>query len=155
MELIEILAIMARWVHMLSAIIAVGGAVFMRFVLMPAAQTELSPETRASLHTRLVARWKYIVRVCIGCLLATGSFNFYLALESGIKSASYHALFGIKLITAFAIFFLALALSGSGPGFASLRKEAKKWSLVLISLAVLAVMVSGILRFIHMAALKG
>ena len=154
MELIEILAIAARWVHILSAITAVGGAIFMRFVLMPAAQAELSPESRASLHARLVARWKYIVRVCIGGLLATGSFNFYLALESGIKAPLYHALFGIKLLMAFAVFFLAIALSGSGPGFSGLRTNAKKWSLVLISLAVLAVMTSGILRFIHMAALK-
>ena len=37
METGLIIAIISRWMHIGSAIVVVGGSVFMRFVLMPAA----------------------------------------------------------------------------------------------------------------------
>ena len=153
MEPFDVIAIVVRWVHLLSVVVAVGGMIFMRFVLMPSAQAVLTPEVRTELHAKLVARWKRVVHVCIALLILTGSFNFYITIQDGVKPLPYHPIFGVKLILAFGVFFLAIALSGSSPGFAAIRENSKKWSLVLIALAVLAILLSGVLRVFHAAAL--
>ncbi len=153
MQPLDILAIVVRWIHLLSVVVAIGGTIFMRFVLMPSAQAALTPELRTELHANLVARWKRVVHVCIALLIITGSFNFYMTFHDGVKPIPYHPIFGLKLLLAFSIFFLASALTGSSPGFAGIRQNRKKWSAVLIALAVLAIMVSGVLRVIHTAAM--
>lgn len=153
MEPLDVVAIVVRWVHLLSVVVAVGGMIFMRFVLMPSAQAVLTPEVRTELHATLVARWKRFVHVSIVLLIITGSFNFYITIQDGVEAIPYHPIFGVKLILAFGVFFLASALSGSSPGFAAIRKNSKKWSLVLIALAVLAIMLSGVLKAVHVASL--
>lgn len=153
MEPLDVLAMVVRWIHLLSVVVAIGGVIFMRFVLMPSAQAVLAPDVRTELHAKLVARWKRVVHVCIALLIITGSFNFYITFSDGVKPMPYHPIFGVKLILAFSVFFLASALSGSSPGFAAIRENSKKWSAVLIALAVLAIMLSGVLRAIHIAAM--
>lgn len=153
MEPFDVLAIVVRWVHLLSVVVAIGGTIFMRFVLMPSAQEALTPDVRTALHAKLITRWKRVVHICIALLIITGSFNFYVTFGDGVKALPYHPIFGVKLILAFSVFFLASALSGSSPGFAGIRENSKKWSAVLIALAVLAIMLSGVLKAIHVAAL--
>ena len=38
MDSMEILSIISRWIHIGTAIVVVGGTVFLRFVLLPAAE---------------------------------------------------------------------------------------------------------------------
>ena len=144
MEPLDIIAIVVRWIHLLSVIVAIGGMIFMRLVLMPSAEAVLSPEVRKELHAALVSRWKRFVHVCIALLIITGSFNFYITFQDGVKPIPYHPIFGVKVILAFGVFFLASALTGSSPGFASIRENGKKWSAVLIALALLAILLSGV-----------
>ncbi len=61
----------------------------------------------------------------------------------------YHMLFGIKVLAAFAVFFLASALAGRTAGMAPFRKNAKLWLSVLLALAVLIVVCGGIMRSLH------
>ena len=138
MEPFDVLAIVVRWVHLMSVVVAIGGVIFMRFVLMPSAHAVLAPEVRTALHAKLVARWKRVVHVCIALLIITGSFNFYVSFQDGVKPMPYHPIFGVKVLLAFGLFFLASALSGSSPGFAAIRENSKKWSAVLIALKALA-----------------
>ena len=153
MEFIDMLAVLSRWVHILSVITAIGGAVFMRVALLPAAEAVLSSEQHAALRARVTGRWKKVVHACVALLIVSGSFNFYLSITHGVAPMPYHAIFGIKFMMALGVFFLAIALNGTSPGFAQLRAQGKKWLGVLIALAVLIVMMSGVLRSIHTAAL--
>ena len=59
-----ILRVVFRWAHILAAVVAVGGTVFARFVLMPSANESLSDEQHAALRDRLTRRWRPVVMVC-------------------------------------------------------------------------------------------
>ena len=57
MENLFALDVLSRFAHVATAIVMVGGTVFMRFVLMPAAK-ELPETEHDQLRQRLLARWK-------------------------------------------------------------------------------------------------
>ncbi|MCH6555299.1 MAG: hypothetical protein IH797_01635 [Chloroflexi bacterium] len=91
--------------------VAIGGVVFMRFVLMPAAPQTLDQEQHAALREKLIARWKIVVMVCITLLLLSGIYNmFAIAIPKGRDVGPvYHALFGVKVLAQLGAFtFFAL-----------------------------------------------
>ena len=153
MDLIDLPAILSRWVHILCVVVVVGGAVFMRVVLMPAADEALSPELHEQLRARVIRRWKKIVHAGVALLMVSGGYNFYMAIHDQVPPKPYHAIFLAKLLMALAVFFFAVALTSSSPGFARLRENSRKWLGVQITLAVLIIMLSGVLKSLHQAAL--
>jgi len=122
----------------------------MRFALMPAAKSTLSDEAHAQLREALRARWFIIVQVCIATLLVTGGINFVLlALLPKVEPMPYHAIFGVKFLAALGVFFIASVLVGKGQGFAAMRANRAKWLSVLLSLAALIIVLSGILHSVR------
>ena len=154
MQGLDILFIISRWIHVISAVIVVGGTIFVRFVLAPAGAT-LPEEVHEQLRSRLMPRWRKIVHACIGLLLLTGGVNLFVAISNHVKPMPYHAIFFVKFLMALAVFFLAIALTGTSPGFASLRAARKKWLAVMAVLGVLVIMLSGVLKFLHEQSLVG
>jgi hypothetical protein len=139
--------LISRWIHLASAIIALGGAMFMRFALLPAAKATLSDDVHEKLREAVRARWAKFVHAAIALLLITGSINFaILAIPPKVAPLPYHPIFGVKLLAAFAVFFIAEALMSRGPGFAKIRANRAKWLSVLLSLGALIVLLSGILN---------
>jgi len=145
------IALVSRWIHIISVVIAIGGAIFIRIALIPAATQVLSPEVYDTLRSATIQRWKKLVHTCIALLIITGGYNFYMAFQDGVKPMPYHAIFGVKVILALAVFFYAIALTSSGPGFAKLRKNGKTWLGVQIGLAILVILLSGVLKYVHYA----
>ncbi len=154
-DLRDVFGAAVRWIHLLSVIAAIGGVIFARVALLPAMSEVLPDDQRDRLRASVAKRWKMVVHVSVTLILVTGGINFYLTFGDGVKPIPYHPIFGLKLISAFVIFFLAIALSGSSPGFAGLRSNAKTWLGVIITLAVLIVFLSGVLRLIHQATMVG
>lgn len=141
---IETLAqIVSRWVHVGTAIVLLGGTVFLRFLVMPAAQ-RLPEAEHAQLREGIMARWKRVVMTGIALLLVTGFYN-YLAVKGG-RPGSYHMLMGIKILLALGVFFLASALTGRSAGLAVIRRDAARWLVVLIALAAGTVAIAGYLK---------
>lgn len=138
-----------RWAHILAAIVAVGGIIFLRFVLMPAANAVLSPEEHGRLRPVLIRRWQKFVHVCIALFLISGLYN-YIALMVPVHRGQglYHALFGIKFLLALVVFFLAVALASSGEKFSGIKAKRTSMMTALITLAVIIVLISGYMRFI-------
>src|SRR5262245_9867282 len=98
-------ALVSRWAHILAAITAVGGTIFIRYALLPSVAALSDPERRALLES-LRARWSKAVMISIALLLASGLYNFIVinrglgggnAAMQGIKPM-YHALFGVKFL---------------------------------------------------------
>jgi hypothetical protein len=58
----------------------------------------------------------------------------------------YHPVFGIKFLLAFAVFFLASALTGTGKATQRFRDNRRYWLTVNMVLAILIVCLSGIMR---------
>lgn len=145
-----------RWGHVLAAAIAVGGLFFARFAFVPAVES-LDAESAASVHERARRGWLPWVILSITLLLATGTANFLLfnaqakqwAGGAWMRENHYHALFGVKVLLALAVFYLASGLVGRGAGTQWLRANRRRWLSVTLLLAVAVVMLSGWMRGLH------
>ena len=142
----EALDIMSRVVHVATAIVVLGGSIFMRFVLMPAA-TQLQEEDHEALHRRIMGTWKVVVMIGIVLFLASGFYNYLVvSLPKHRGDTLYNALMGIKILLAFGIFFLASTLTGRAAPFEHMRQNAKLWLGITILLGVLVVVIAGYLK---------
>jgi uncharacterized membrane protein len=139
------LGLVFRWLHILAAITAVGGAVFARFVVLPAL-APLPSQDRELLHAAMRARWSKIVAAAIAFLLVSGLYNFMMIAIQYRLPRWYHPVFGVKFLAALAIFAIASLLAGKSPAAEALRRNAKMWLNLNIALAVLVVCLSGVLR---------
>lgn len=109
----ELAALVSRWLHIVGAIAAVGGAIFALFVLLPASGV-LSADAREKFHAAVRQRWSKIVFTAIGILLLSGLYNFVMISKGfrGELPGWYHPLFGIKFLLALAVFAIASLLAG-------------------------------------------
>lgn len=141
------LAVVLRWIHILAAVTAAGGIVFMRLALLPA-MSSLAEESRTRLHEEIRLRWSKVVMWSIALLLISGLWNFFnLNSQYSLnKVPYYHMIFGIKFILAMVVFFLSSALMGRSSAFDRLRANRKLWLTVNLALVVLIICLSGILR---------
>ena len=142
----EALDIVSRVVHVATAIVVLGGSIFMRFVLMPAA-TQLPEEEQQALRGRITGTWKVVVMIGIVLFLASGFYNYLVvSLPEHRGDTLYNALMGIKILLAFSIFFLASALTGRAVAFDRIRQNEKLWLGITILLGVLVVVIAGYLK---------
>jgi uncharacterized membrane protein len=119
------LSLAMRWFHVAGAVIAVGGAIFARFVVLPSMR-ELPEESRTGFHEAVRRRFARLVMLAIALLLISGFFNYLRNELPAHKGQSvYHALMGVKILLAFVVFFLASALVGRSPAMEGLRKSRK------------------------------
>lgn len=142
------LFVASRIFHVLTAVVLVGGAFFVRFVLMPAASAALREDEHARLRGALAQRWKMFVHGGIAVLLVTGFFNYFRVIQAGTHKGDglYHGLVGTKIILAMGIFFIASALVGRSAGLESMRKNSRFWLTVNFLLAAVIIAISGFLR---------
>src|SRR5487761_1143843 len=133
------LAIIFRWMHILAAITAVGGTIFMRAALAPSLAV-LTDDQRQALHEQVRSRWVKFVMGAILFLLLSGFYNFFRRSNAGFDAdykRLYNILFGIKFLLALVIFFVASALTGRAAALVRFRQNAKLWLSVNVALAVI------------------
>ena len=140
------LDILSRVIHVGTAVVLVGGSVFMRFVLMPAA-SRLPEKEHFALREQVLGRWRKFVGVGIGLLIITGFYNYiHLAMPQHSGDGLYHGLMGVKVILAMVIFFIASALTGRSEALDRVRQNAKMWLAILILLATILIAIAGFLK---------
>ena len=146
MESIDLVNYASRWLHVSTAIVLVGGTVFIRFVMTPSAE-QLPQSEHDRLRELVTATWRKFVRAGILLFLLTGFYNYIaVAAPKHHGDGLYHALMGTKILLAFGVFFLAEALVGRSAVFAPLREKRKVWLMVLILVAFVIVAISSVLR---------
>lgn len=140
------IALVSRWAHIITAIVLVGGTVFLRFVLGPAA-AQLPDDSHAKLKELVLGTWKKFVHGGIALFLISGFYN-YLVVQAPLHKGDklYHALMGIKILLAFAIFLIASGLVGRSKVFAGMRAQAKLWQGIVVVLAMLIIGISGFVK---------
>ncbi|MDB5891616.1 MAG: hypothetical protein JWP47_2447 [Polaromonas sp.] len=91
-----------NFLHLLAAIVWLGGVTFVLLALRPAAAQHLQPAQRLPFMAQALRRFFAAVWVCIGLLLASG---LGMMLGVGMKNApiGWHLMFGIGILM-FAIF---------------------------------------------------
>ena len=137
--------VVSRWAHVGTAIVLLGGAVFARFVLLPSA-AELPTEEHEKLKAGVLGRWKKFVHLGIALLLFSGFYNFFLAFHAHEGQPLYHGLIGLKILLAFAVFFIASAMVGRSSLAIEMRKNGKKWMGLIVLLGAAIVAISGYAR---------
>ncbi len=143
------LGITLRWFHIVAAMMAVGGMIFMRFALVPSVGV-LADEQRQALHQQIRSRWAKMVAAAILFLLVSGLWNYIRFLGDSktwgdqwrTYNGMYQAVFGVKFLLALVIFFLASALAGRTEGTKKFRQNAKLWMTVNLILALIVVALS-------------
>src|ERR1700760_2727566 len=112
------IAIVSRWIHILTAVVLVGGSIFLRFVLTPAA-AQLPDDAHAKLKELVLGTWKKFVHGGIALFLLSGFYNYLVVQGPAHKGDKlYHPLMGIKILLALAIFVVASGLVGRSKAFA-------------------------------------
>jgi len=155
---VDPILLLLRWPHILAAVVAMGALFFARFALVPTLE-EFDEETRDRIHEGIRKRWLPWVMAAITLLIASGTYNF-LAFNDRVKAegwgdrqwmrtTSYHALFGVKLLLAMGVFYLASALGGRGAGTAWARRDRRKWLTIALGLSVAVIILSGWMRQLH------
>ena len=140
------IAVVSRWIHILTAIVLVGGSIFLRFVLGPAA-AQPPDDAHAKLKELVLGIWKKFVHGGIALFLLSGFYNYLVVMAPAHKGDKlYHALMGTKILLALGIFLIASGLVGRSKAFAGMRAKAKLWQGVMILLAVLVIGISGFLK---------
>lgn len=149
---IDYLAVLFRVLHILPAIIAVGGTIFMRAALLPTV-SQLPDAERQRVHDGVRSRWSKWVMGSIAFLLVSGLFNFFMIINRyDLPKPAYHALFGIKFLLALAIFTVASFFVGRTSVAQRMRSNARFWLNLNIAMAVVLVCISAAMRNLTMNA---
>jgi uncharacterized membrane protein len=143
---IPALDVLFRWLHVGTAIVLLGGSVFLRFVVLPATD-KIEGDSAQALRDQIRSIWKFFVHIGVLFLLGSGLYNYLVVMVPKHRGDSlYHALMGTKILLALAIFFLAEALVGRAAAFEGLRRKARTWLVVIILFGAIIVGISGFLK---------
>lgn len=141
-------SVIVRWVHIVGAVIAVGGLFFLRFVVMPSAKT-LADDAHEALRAAIRRRWAMVYGLCVLLLLGSGLFNYMaVSVPQHRGQGLYHALFGVKFVLAAIVFFVGSVLVGRSPTFEPIRRAAGTWMGLNLLLALIVVALACTLKFI-------
>jgi len=143
------LNVFMRWLHIFSVIAAVGATVFLRLVLVPS-MAEIQSEARAQLMKALSGRLQKLVHGSVGGILLSGLYNTHLLW--GTSVAPYGIVYAIKITLALVVFLIAIFLTSSRPKWAAFQADRKMWLGINLTLAVLIVFLSAVLRMLHQAS---
>ena len=151
-EMEFILALVMRWVHIVSAVFTVGGSVFIPFVLLPVVSANLSESERGPFRDAVMKRWKAFFHPFIILFLVSGFYN-YMAVTAPLHQgqALYHALFGVKFLLAIAFFGLAIIATSTMAWSKKMRARSGIWALLVLT-GLLIVLIAGFMKVMPAAA---
>jgi uncharacterized membrane protein len=130
-------------IHLLSVIIAVGGVLVLRFVVLPLiGSDEANSLIRQAIHNR----WKLVVWIAIVLILLSGLANLHQAAMRVKMDMLYWIVFSVKFLLALVLFGIALLLTLPGESFEKFKQEREKWMHVIVALGIIIVFLSSYLR---------
>ena len=143
MGLRDILDIFFRYLHIISAVLAVGGAFFIRFIL-PAGTRDLDPQNKESVFLRSRRAFKMVVHSAILAFLLSGAYNaIRLWPQYKVNHMLLHPLFGAHLLLALAVFTISIVLLR---GVEPPRKH-RGWMKLNVTLMLLAILAASTLKW--------
>jgi uncharacterized membrane protein len=143
------LNVLVRWIHVTSAVVGVGGAAFLLWVLRPAANAVGTEAARPVLEI-VHRRFRWLVHTAMGLLLLTGAYNLFLVIPRaralGSLKSVYHGVLGTKILLALALFGIAGALLSSAADIARPLSGRARGLIASVGLALLILLLSATLR---------
>ena len=131
------LIILARWLHLVAAAIAIGGVFFMRIIL-PLALQGVDPAAQREVFLRARKIFKRAIHTAILLLLLSGIYNSVrLFPEYKTHPSVLHALWGMHILVGLIVFGISLwLLAGESPPAAHKTFAAVNLVLLLILVAL-------------------
>ena len=148
-----IVQLISRVLHILSAVILVGGLFYLRTVLAPAGEISADDRSRTCFGDRrgVWAKW---VGLASAFLIVSGLYNLMTimgqAKADGVRlPPTYHMLFGIKFLLALLVMFISAILAGKTPLADRFRGQMRKWLNIGWLAALATIVLASILRTLH------
>ena len=140
--------LVSRVLHVLGAVILVGGLFYLRFVVSPVDTPPGTSPVDQYFGGRRAA-WAKMVGIATALLLIPGFWNYVQIIRQNERMPSpYHVLAGIKILLAFALFALAALLAGRTAAADAIRQKWRLWLNVCLALGLVTVILGSVLRTI-------
>jgi uncharacterized membrane protein len=139
------LLLLSRVLHILGAIVLVGGLFYLRMIVAPSVSADSKTSADAWFGGRRGA-WAKWVGIATLFLLITGLFNYVHTIKTDDLATSYHMIAGIKILVALVLIFLASLIAGRSPLADQLRERMMFWLSVCVLIGVLTVILGSVLR---------
>lgn len=110
MSLNDILFLVMRWVHNLAAVAWVGGGIYYLLIIRPRLRRSPTDDTLNPGRDYLS-----LVNTAFGVLLVTGAVLTFHRVTSGFIGVPYVAVLAVKVLLAFAMFYLVRFLPNRRP----------------------------------------
>jgi uncharacterized membrane protein len=137
--------LVSRILHILGAIILVGGTFYLRSVILPSVATSGADTDRLFGGRR--AAWAMWIGIATLLLLVTGLANYlYIIRVHERLASSYHMIAGLKMLSGIALFLLAALVAGRSPAAETLRQRMRFWLNVALLLGIVTVALGSVLR---------
>ena len=138
------IGIIVRICHILPVVIAIGGTIYMRTIVMPVAE-ELPKSQQHLLRMSLVRRFRMVMWVCIALIVLSGLAQLRFILREQLP-ITYQFVLAIKMILALSLFFIAIGLTLPGEVWSMVRRHAPLLLAINVALGTVIVMLSALLR---------
>jgi len=137
----NIIPLISRWMHILPAVVMVGGAIFTQLVLCPALDGN-DPEN--TVKQQVKRKWSKVIMGCALFLLLSGGYNTVVIFGADEKPVvMYHVLLGLKLILAFSIFHISFMLAGKSDAAQKFQEKEAFWGKLNMYAAIIVVLLAG------------
>jgi len=138
------MATFVQWVHLISAVIGLGGLAYVLLILLPALSV-LSTGERATLLEAVGKRFRWASWSAILLLLFSGIYNIRESYWEVAWGRSW-ALLTVKIILSLVLFGIVLGLTVPLKIFERLRARRRGWLIAAFALGVTVVLLSAYLR---------
>lgn len=139
------LMLASRFLHVVGAIVMVGGLFYLWAVVAPAIASEGGGTVDRYFGGRREA-WAKWVGIASLFLLVTGLWNFISMVKANQLHFTYHILGLVKIILGLALMFLAALLAGRTAAADSMRLKWTKWLTVALLIGFITVGVGSLMR---------
>ena len=135
---------LVQWIHLIAAVVGVGGMAFVLFILLPSLRV-LGDDQRAVLVKAVMSRFRWASWGAILLLLGSGLYNIHLRAWEAPWGA-YWKLLTLKIVLALGVFVISLLLTLPIPALEPFRARRQKWLAIALGIAVAVILVSAYLR---------
>jgi uncharacterized membrane protein len=147
----ELLMLASRILHVLAAIIMVGGLFYLWAVVTPA-NAPLPPRegtgegSADAFFGGRRAAWAKWVGIASLILLVTGLWNFVSMVTANKLHFTYHIMGTLKILLGLLLMFLAALLAGRTAAADSMRRKWRLWLTLALLIGVITVVVGSVMR---------
>ena len=135
---------LVQWVHLVAAVVGVGGMAFVLAILLPSARV-LREEHRNLLLKTVMGRFRLASWSAITLLLASGLYSIRLRAWEA-PWGPYWKWLTVKIVLAFCVFTITLLLTLPLQALDRFRSRREMWLAIALGVALAVILISAYLR---------